>query len=243
MRSSRFIVGAVIAIALLGAVATMIAWRSGVSRKPYPAAAYDYDIAYAESEYGIWDARLVRTDLQTGDEEQVIGSLKAAVPEVRDHLNHTFAMFAEPKGAPFVVLQAVYKDTDIAGGPLYAFDTRTKELKKMQVSESYDGFYGGEAFSQDGRFIAWAPNAEDGNSKALFLIDLVLDRSQSVMTLEDNETFNAGGFAMSGIFNVRWTDAHTIAADVYDQAGKLTEGFDAKALYLRTATFDASEAM
>lgn len=92
----------------------------------------------------------------------------------------------------------------------------------MKLNDIYDGFFGGIAKYLDEEKFVYAPNSDtdDGNDQKLYLMNLLDDSYEEIVTLTGDETFNAGKGGMSFCFGLNWVNAKKVKYAVFDQSKK-----------------------
>lgn len=184
---------------------------------------YDYSLTEID---GNWDQKIVRKNKQTGEEEIIVPSTKEALPLLKERFNLALAEFSEPEDSDQVFYSVILDGTDNPSGDTYAFDTVSLAFDKMKINEIYDGFFGGFAMAPDGIRFAWIPDpywdsdGKEGEARIMYLVDLMDDSYEPIVTLSGNETFNGGDHAMGVAIDVGWPEADKIVYSVYDASRK-----------------------
>ncbi|GEM_PF-3473603 len=182
---------------------------------------YDYSLTEVDQD---WDQKIVRKDKKTGKEEVIVPSTKEALPFLKERFNLMLVEFSEPEDSDLVFYKVALDGTDNPSGDIYAFDTTHLTFEKMKINEIYDGFFGGFAMAPNGTRFVWIPdpywNSGEEEARTMYMIDLMADSYEQIVTLSGNETFNGGSHAMSAAINVEWPEENKIVYSVYDASKK-----------------------
>ncbi|MFC1656612.1 hypothetical protein ACFL14_01435 [Patescibacteria group bacterium] len=170
-------------------------------------------------EIGDQDQYFSRIDKETERSETMADSINEAIPSLDGNL---LMLFAQPHGSDLVILGSYLPDTDSPWSKLYLFDPSTKKFSEMDVNEIYTSRIAGFLKHVDETKLVYAPNEdENGDNKEMYLIDLVNDTYEKILTLKGNETFSAAESGMLGAcFEMSWKDSDTIQYAVFNQSKK-----------------------
>jgi len=122
-------------------------------------------------------------------------------------------LFAQPADQEFVILAPFNPGSDQPLKSLYKFSLTSGSCTKMEISQELSDF-GARVLSPNQDLLALA--LETDEAKELKLIDLVNDKSLTLVELGDGETLNAGYGAMSNHFDIKWLDDQKIQYTVFE---------------------------
>ena len=179
-------------------------------------------IEFGDPDY--YDARIVRVNLDTGEEIVLVPSIKDAIPALRESPFRTLAHLSSPGGASKIYFDEIISESDALPFAVYEFDLKTNEFVRLSISEYYDGsWYGDEpSISPDGTKLASLSGPDytvESYKKVqtLYLLDLVSDTPKLLVELKDNETFERPSEGSIGIIaNIKWLNNTTIEYSVYN---------------------------
>lgn len=187
---------------------------------------YEYKLVefgewYSES----WDQRLIRSNRQTGEEVVIVESTEGIVPELKRDVGLCLENFAMPENSNLIYFQSIYSETSDTDS-IYSFDIYRNEFKKMKINEVCNESVGLIVLSPDQTKLVCIPESEDetGRAQMMYLASLADDNYQEVIKLPESQTFNGGGWGLSGFFDVEWLGNDRIMYSIYDQSKK--EGYD-----------------
>lgn len=204
-----------------------IAQRAAVVRPSHnPACTVRYDVRYGldrglTDEAHMWDAELVRIDIEAGTQHVMLPSVKEVVPDLTNVFNYTLRFFAQPV-CEGLVLQFILRETDHPGGQLYRF-TPAGGIVKMQVNDVYRSTFGGEQMTADQRtlIVAAGDEPETGRENLLRIIDLQKDTSTIGVRLGIDETLNGGEGGLSSLYDLRLQNG-SLQYAVFDHSDAVT---------------------
>lgn len=165
------------------------------------------------------DQMLRQVDKETMQKPVIVDSIKDKVLDIGNNLLY---LFADPQDSDLVFFNSYLPDTDSPGSVIYSFNPESLKFTKMAINEIYDGFFGGMTKFLDEKSFVYVPNSdsENGDDKKLYLMDLINDTSDEIVTLEDDETLNAGMGGMTSCFGMSWVSATKVKYAVFDQSKK-----------------------
>jgi len=187
----------------------------------------DYLVRYAMETENVpfeegYDGEVVTRNVRTGERTVLVKSVKTAVEGLRSTFNLTLEPFALPANSSLVIFRTVLKETDNAGGTLYAFDPSTKRFTEMCINDSYNGSFDGAALSPMQDRIVWTKadsqeHLETGLVQQLFAGNLTDDSFQLIEELHGEETFNGYEYGLATFFDLEWTQPYVLRYGVFDQ--------------------------
>ena len=124
--------------------------------------------------------------------------------------------FAQPE-LTLLILTPFNPGSDKPVSSLYSLDLAERICSKMEISKELSDF-GARVLSPDNTKLAVA--LETNEARALKVLDLILDESNILLTLDEGETLNGGYGALSNHFGLSWVDNSRIQYTVYNDTIK-----------------------
>ncbi len=176
---------------------------------------YKYTIETFQSDKGA-DSKLVKT-FEDGSQETIIESSVSQI-------GNTVCELSFPDKATTLYMRTCNPETDNAQGKIYTYDVSGKQFKSLDNINAVFTSWGAVVASPDKNKVAYVPDSSvkdaknEGLDQELYIFDLAQDSASKLVTLKGSETFNKGCGAMSGAYEVSWTDDSTISYGVFKQA-------------------------
>ncbi|MBD3360104.1 MAG: hypothetical protein GF365_05370 [Candidatus Buchananbacteria bacterium] len=121
-------------------------------------------------------------------------------------------VYAKPQNQPLLIVKPFDPGSDKYLNRLFVLNLDKQICSELEVSQELTDF-GAHVLSPDQTKLAVA--LETNEARELKLLDLVYDKSLTLVELEKGQTFNGGYGAMSNQFNIKWQDNQTIQYAIF----------------------------
>ncbi len=166
----------------------------------------------------IIDSKIVKV-YEDGSQELVVASTKEKIDSV-------LCSLTEYNKDNFLYFKTCTPDSDDAKGKLVVYDVDKGELRYLEnVNKIYIG-WGLLTFSPDKKLAIYVPNTHaqnnmigyEGLDQHLYLLNLLADSSEEIVTLSGLESFNKGCGALGSIYEISWLTGNEIQYSVFNKA-------------------------
>jgi hypothetical protein len=132
-------------------------------------------------------------------------------------------VYAKPQNQPLLILKPFDPGSNKYLNRLLVLNLDKQTCQQLEISQELTDF-GAHVLSPDQTKLAVA--LETNEARELKLLDLVYDKSLTLVELEKGQTLNGGYGAMSNQFNINWQDNQTIQYAIFKDT---YENYDPKA--------------
>lgn len=121
-------------------------------------------------------------------------------------------VYAQPSDYPLIIVKPFDPGSDKYLNQLLSIDFSEKTCQELEISQELTDF-GAHVLSPDQTKLALA--LETNEARQLKLLDLIYDKSVSLVELGEEETLNGGYGAMSNHFDIKWLNDQLIQYTVF----------------------------
>lgn len=172
------------------------------------------------------DARIVRTDIQAGKEDVVVASVKAAAGMTsKSDVARGFAVFPKEKVIIFRKLATgAGADEKTLQLDFWKYDIEKNTFEEVEALNAFDkqNLQIWSVPSPGKRFVAFVVADEKGEnnglSTKLYTYNLISGEVKTLLTLSDNQTFNARYGYPNTKVTLQWVDDGKLSVAIYDQS-------------------------
>ncbi len=134
------------------------------------------------------------------------------IEDVAELCETEMMIYAQPKDLALIILKPFDPGSDKYLNQLFVLNLDKQTCSELEISQELTDF-GAHILSPDQTKLAVA--LETDEARELKLLDLVYDKSLTLVELEKGRTLNGGYGAMSNQFNINWQGNQTIQYAIF----------------------------